>query len=127
MLKVCELQDLDVKFTMDPTGQFQVVEAVRNTAPRSPLEKLNMWYEVSISSTGIDELLEKNKFLEIGHTVEWTLEDLQKLNGSIQMLQPACQMLVQMNGVGFYNSNDIKFQSKDDDVAPAPADDDKPW
>ncbi|KAF7899192.1 uncharacterized protein EAF01_008405 [Botrytis porri] len=61
------------------------------------------WQEVSITSVAIDKLLEQNMTLELGEEVQWTLQDLAAKKVSNALIKPACAMLAQMDGVGFYN------------------------
>ncbi|KAF7959887.1 hypothetical protein EAE96_001490 [Botrytis aclada] len=61
------------------------------------------WQEVSITSVAMDKLLEQNMALELGEEVQWTVQDLAAKKVSNALIKPACTMLAQMDGVGFYN------------------------
>ncbi|KAF5876184.1 uncharacterized protein Bfra_002586 [Botrytis fragariae] len=61
------------------------------------------WQEVSITSVAMDKLLEQNMTLELGEEVSWTVQDLAARKVSNTLIKPACTMLAQMDGVGFYN------------------------
>ncbi|KAF7940225.1 uncharacterized protein EAE98_000352 [Botrytis deweyae] len=61
------------------------------------------WQEVSITSVAMDKLLEQNMTLELGEEVQWTAQDLAAKKVSNTLIKPACTMLAQMDGVGFYN------------------------
>ncbi|EDN96761.1 hypothetical protein SS1G_01687 [Sclerotinia sclerotiorum 1980 UF-70] len=67
------------------------------------------WQEVSITSVPMNNLLQQNMKLELGEEVQWTIQDLAEKNVSNSFIKPACTMLVQMDGVGFYNDGqDLK-------------------
>ncbi|CAD6443405.1 e7493fd6-28ec-4b73-84a5-0dc9c15078a9 [Sclerotinia trifoliorum] len=67
------------------------------------------WQEVSITSVPMNNLLQQNMKLELGEEVQWTIQDLAVKNVSNSFIKPACTMLVQMDGVGFYNDGqDLK-------------------
>lgn len=61
------------------------------------------WYEASITSVTMDKLLQQNVNLELGEEVSWTASDLAAKKLSNTFIKPACTMLAQMDGVGFYN------------------------
>lgn len=62
------------------------------------------WQEVSITSVAMNNLLEQNTNLELGEEVSWTVQDLEARKISNTFIKPACIMLAQMDGVGFYNN-----------------------
>ncbi|ESZ90376.1 hypothetical protein SBOR_9233 [Sclerotinia borealis F-4128] len=67
------------------------------------------WQEVSITSVVMNDLLQQNMKLELGEEASWTLQDLAVKKVSNTFIHPACVMLAQMDGVGFYNDiQDIK-------------------
>ncbi|KAJ8071133.1 hypothetical protein OCU04_001473 [Sclerotinia nivalis] len=67
------------------------------------------WQEVSITSVAMNNLLQQNMKLELGEEVRWTIQDLAVKKVSNSFIKPACTMLVQMDGVGFYNDGqDLK-------------------
>ncbi|THV51558.1 hypothetical protein BGAL_0107g00310 [Botrytis galanthina] len=61
------------------------------------------WQEISITSVAMDKLLQQNMTLELGEEVQWTVQDLAAKKVSNTLIKPACTMLAQMDGVGFYN------------------------
>ncbi|KAI9647347.1 hypothetical protein NHQ30_003732 [Ciborinia camelliae] len=63
------------------------------------------WHEASITSVSMDNLLQQNTNLELGEEVSWTVPDLEVKKVSNTFIKPACDMLVQMDGVGFYNDS----------------------
>lgn len=67
------------------------------------------WHEASITSVTMDNLLQQNVNLGLGEEVSWTITDLVKKRVSNTFIEPACVMLAQMDGVGFYNDvQDLK-------------------
>lgn len=73
------------------------------------MEKEQHWHEVSITSVAMDHLLQQNMNLELGEEVPWTISDLEVKKISNTFIKPACAMLAQMDGVGFYNDfKDLK-------------------
>ncbi|QSZ33970.1 hypothetical protein DSL72_005550 [Monilinia vaccinii-corymbosi] len=61
------------------------------------------WHEASITSVTMNKLLQQNVHLELGEEVSWTVPDLAVKRVSNTLIEPACAMLAQMDGVGFYN------------------------
>ena len=66
-----------------------------------------LWQEVSISCPKADHILEQNKTLELGEETSWTPEKLSAVDTLPSLYLPACEMIKQMDGVGFYNNNEI--------------------
>ena len=75
---------------------------------KEPTKEKN-WQEVSITSSQMNNLLQQNVELELGEEVPWTIQDLATRKVSDTFIKPACAMLAQMDGVGFYNDGqDLK-------------------
>lgn len=70
-----------------------------------------LWHEVSISCPSADEIFEQNKTLELGEEASWTAERLSAVGAVSSLYRPACQMVKQMDGVGFYNNNEMSVQT----------------
>ena len=58
------------------------------------------WYEATVSSARMEELLQQNEALEPGDEVDWTLEQLEREGVFEDIYQPACQVVKRMDGVG---------------------------
>lgn len=58
------------------------------------------WYEATVSSARMEELLQQNASLEPGDEVEWTLEQLEREGVFEDIYQLACQIAKRMDGVG---------------------------
>jgi hypothetical protein len=71
------------------------------------------WFEVSLASVTMDEFLEENPQLQLGQESQWRLKDLSKNKVSECLIRPACEMLTQMDGVGFYNDNGLRKKIRD--------------
>jgi hypothetical protein len=67
---------------------------------------LFLWHEVAISAPEITSLLQENIALELGEEASWNAEQLSAATLQSVVL-PACEMVKQMDGVGFYNHNEI--------------------
>ncbi|KUI66721.1 hypothetical protein VM1G_01474 [Cytospora mali] len=74
------------------------------------------WYEASISSARMEELLKQNEALAPGDEVEWTLEQLEQEGVFEDIYRPACQIVKRMDGVGVKCHNGMPQR----DVAKAP-------
>jgi hypothetical protein len=72
---------------------------------------LFLWHEVSISCPMADEILEQNKTLELGEEAFWTPEMLLNVDAVPSIYLPACIMVKQMDGIGFYNNNEMTVQT----------------
>ena len=70
-----------------------------------------IWHEVSISCPDADKLFEQNKIVELGEEAPWDFEKLSNINAIQSLYIPACEMLKQMDGVGFYNDNGAEASS----------------
>lgn len=49
--------------------------------------------------------------LVLGEEPSWTPEKLSEVNAAQSMYLPACEMLKQMDGVGFYNDNEVDVKA----------------
>ena len=62
-----------------------------------------LWYEIGIISTMANNLLHQNVNLEAGEETAWTVRDMTSSGAFEALYRPACYMLTQMDGVGFWN------------------------
>lgn len=111
ILRISEVKALDVDSRCPyPGATFQIYKA---EPPQEHLEEpgdLNIWHEASISNVKLNEQLKQNTILELGDEAVWTPEKLEELGAVTAMYLPACEMLKQMDGVGYYNDNAINVQ-----------------
>ena len=112
VLHISEIHDLDVNAQIGKN--HTIYKAEPNTIARPGCEKVDYWHEVSISSTKATRDFEGNKTLLFGDETSWTPESLSKQDVAGSMYRPACEMLKQMDGIGFWNDNGIE----DDKAAP---------
>jgi hypothetical protein len=66
------------------------------------------WFEVSIHSTKVDEVLAQNEKLGLGDEAAWLPEHF--VDAAQALYLPACEMLKQMDGVGYHNDNGKDIQ-----------------
>jgi len=118
ILNVSELQDLMTK--QKATDEGRVFRAFRHLVYRSPSEFLDAWYEVSVSCPELDEKLKENESLEFGEEAKWELKDVESIQGADQILHPSCEMLLQMDGVGYWSLNDLDSKSYEAPPSPPP-------
>lgn len=115
------MQDLMLQFKTIAVADSHITifkASSKNPPNANPQEKLDMWYEVSITSPEIDRKLKE---------LTWTSKDIQGLNGTDQILQPACLMLQKMDGVGFYNFNGVTDARPTRDPSPPPPEPEQFW
>lgn len=109
LLNVYEFQDLQMRSrTVDDNEEYNARALPGENAP----DQLVSWYEVSISCPLISKALKINETLELGEEANWQPDEVSVL--AENLVRPACQMLKQMDGVGFYNNNGLKRS----DIAP---------
>jgi hypothetical protein len=77
-----------------------------------------LWYEAKITTNKADELLKENIDLEFGEEVSWTPKMLISTNIIEELVLPACEMIKQMDGVGFHNNNNIVVPAQSTYSAP---------
>ncbi|EPE31588.1 hypothetical protein GLAREA_12344 [Glarea lozoyensis ATCC 20868] len=83
------------------------VRIIRATYYNGPGSGFNYrWFTASIESVRGNELLVQNKKLELGEEAGWTPETFADVLPDLSI--PACQMLKQMDHVGYYNENGIR-------------------
>lgn len=113
--EVRELQMFDV-----PGDGCTIWKAIASTQSHTKIldpfqgQKYNMlylWHEASISCPEADEIFEQNKNIELGEEARWNSKDLTDIGAMQCLYQPACEMLKQMDGVGFYNDNEIDAEA----------------
>ncbi|CAL3966348.1 unnamed protein product [Diplocarpon coronariae] len=113
ILKIIEIQALDIYGGYVPGESFSIYEAKPGPADRLPIVKLNDWFQASISCAELDPLLDQNKSLELGDEAGWTLECVAKVNAAKSMYMPAVSMLKEMDAVGQASNNGSDFRSRD--------------
>jgi hypothetical protein len=111
ILKISALHSLDIHMMSVPEGIYFKVSP--GPADRKPCEKPGLveWFEVSISSAQLDDLLEQNEKLELGEEARWTPEEVLDLGIAKSIYLPALEMLKQMDGIGQYNHNGMDVRS----------------
>lgn len=107
ILKVSEVTELVLYSLLVPDKGTTVFKATTSLDFHPGCDGVNVWHEVSISSVEADSLYEQNKTLELGDETGWTLEDLSKIDAANALLLPGCEMLKQMDGIGYYNDNGV--------------------
>lgn len=108
-LNITEVQSLDIQGSAVPNNeQVSVFEGAPGHNNQPPTEKLGQWWEATISSPEADAAFEENKTLELGDEPTWTPDTLSKMHVASALYLPACEMLKQMDGVGFLNRNGIE-------------------
>ena len=116
ILKVCEVKDLQL-FDVHGDGELCTIwKAVGSLVPQQSGGTVGHiwiynWHEASITCPKADEMFEQNKSLELGDEASWTPEKLSNVAAAQSLYLPACEMLKQMDGVGFYNENGIDGQN----------------
>src|SRR5205814_1793291 len=66
------------------------------------------WYEVSLVSPIAQQILGENEALEFGEQPSWTEENFEeRVQVFESMCRPACYMVKEMDGMGFYNDNGL--------------------
>jgi hypothetical protein len=131
ILKISELHSLDIHMTPDPKTSSMYFELSPSPSDRKPCEKrgLGHWYEVSISSAQLDDLLDQNVKLQLGEEARWTPEGLSRLGFAESIYLPALAMLKKMDGVGQYNNNgvDVRFGASTTKSQATEKATDEPW
>lgn len=113
MLVVSYCQSLDTAGAWPPGNKICVFYGTPGPADRKPVEKLNAWQEVSITSSQISDIVRANEKLELGDQAGWTPADMS--GAAVDMCSHAFPMLRQMDGVGWEDENGVQIavQTKD--------------
>ena len=99
------MRELNIEIKDSPSTGGKVWTASTSPVARLGKDRLDAWYEISVSSARADELFEQNKWLELGEEASWTTESLSTANVAQAMYLPACEMIKKMDGVGYWNEN----------------------
>lgn len=107
-LKISTVQELP--FSMTPiekgTTIYQATTLEFASRDHNPMiNRRSFWHQASISSVEADAKFEENKTLELGDLPSWTPESLAGAAPAIYL--PACKMLKGMDGVGYWNDNNV--------------------
>ena len=70
-----------------------------------------LWHEMNITCPQADALFEQHKTLELGEEPSWGSRNIKEMQIIQALCRPACYMLKHMDGVGFYNDNEIDLTS----------------
>ena len=132
LLAVSEVRELQIEFVGGES--CTIWKAVGCLDPSMMLAQegyqykwLYLWHEVSISCPKANEMFEQNKSIELGDEAPWTPETLSNIDAVQSMYLPACEMLKQMDGVGFYNDNAIDTQPVQSSAAAAETEPPQPY
>ena len=110
VLMISEIQDLDVNQAHISDRELYVFDAKRNLNPRKPTEKVDAWYEASLSCPVLDQQLRNSENSGTGGISKWRSEALSVGNLDEQLFLPACQMLKKIDGIGYYTDNEINVE-----------------
>ncbi|CZS88930.1 uncharacterized protein RCO7_04602 [Rhynchosporium graminicola] len=123
VLKVSELQSLDIDGGPAAEKPFWIFEAKPGNPDLAPIDKLTMWYEASTSSVELDAVVKQNESLDLGDETAWTLEDVANMGASKALYLPALVMLKQMDGVGqnSLNGSDYRIRRQNAHIMQAQA------
>lgn len=129
MRQVCRLQHQNQKTYLDVTkiSPTRKIEE-ESTATYWTVQKLlsdnletgvfSQWFEVTVSSVRLEELLEQNKRLIPGDEAEWTVEQLQQENLLTEIYQQTAEVVKKMNGVGVICDNAYKKRPRPQNSGP---------
>lgn len=112
VLKVSEVQALDIDGGAIPEKPFLIFEAKPGNPDRAPIDKLTTWYEACTTSAKLDTALKQNESLDLGDETAWTLDDVANMEASKALYSPAFEMLQQMDGVGQHSHNGSDYRSR---------------
>ncbi|KAH8674739.1 hypothetical protein BGZ60DRAFT_557090 [Tricladium varicosporioides] len=113
VLQISKVQTLVVgrEKTADEQSVVYVCSQFLSTAKPCEIHGwMSTWYEVNISSLTANQLFKQNETLELGNEAAWTIEDISKLNAAQDLYLPACEMLKQMDGIGYHNDNGMDLE-----------------
>ncbi|RDL38391.1 uncharacterized protein BP5553_02731 [Venustampulla echinocandica] len=120
VLKISEIQALDTNARGVPEMDLVVFKAWLNTIQsRKACQKLDSWYQASISCIKAHEMLKENKTLELGEEAGWTPVSLSRIDTAKALVVPACQMLKQMDAIGYHNDNGVERKTRAPPPTPA--------
>jgi hypothetical protein len=111
-LKIDEVQDLSIRCRsalQKPAIVFDASPWVEDEL-HSEAFLIPNWIEASIYSTEVDDLLSQNQKLELGDEAGWLPEHFAKADAAEALYLPACEMLKQMDGIGYHNEHPKKVQ-----------------
>ena len=99
--------------TLQDQGEHHELAYIRATTRKKAdqeTQSIPCWYEAAITSNAVEEAFEENMNLEIAQEARWTpssllTEDANK--GLRDLLNPACDMIKSMDGIGYYNDNEL--------------------
>lgn len=94
-LHITEVQDLSVEEI--PNHIYRAFAS----SDESAIMNGRLWWEASVSSTEVDQMLKENESLEIGEVALWSVEDLAKSNVIANLLDLTQQMVTRMDSIGF--------------------------
>jgi len=105
-LRVDEVQELYLRSRTAP-NKARVFDAYPHA--QKPPDFLPYWFELSLHSTKIDGFMAQHEKLEIGDEASWLPEHL--FDAAQALYLPACEMLKQMDGIGYHNDNGKDIRS----------------
>jgi hypothetical protein len=108
VLKIIEVQSLDVEDAWKSDGLSCIFWGMSGPKDRKPYEKLSSWHEVSIASAQATKAFEENKSLKLGEEAAWTADSIS--SAAWDMCSPACEMLKQMDDIGWNNENGVPLE-----------------
>jgi hypothetical protein len=110
-LKIDEVQDLSIRYRPALHKAAIVFDASPQEAELNSIPfQVPNWIEASIHSTKVDKFMSQNEHLELGDEAGWFPEDFYTADAAQALYLPACEMLKQMDGIGYHNEHPKKVQ-----------------
>lgn len=118
--QVCRFQSRDEKAYLDVTrilplekvSQDDVYCKMKNIKADQKAGVFSQWYEVSISSVRLEEILKQNENLVPGDHANWTVDQLQEEGIFTDLYNQAVEVVKRINGVGVDCDNGIEERQR---------------
>ncbi|RKF72683.1 hypothetical protein GcM3_097017 [Golovinomyces cichoracearum] len=109
ILQISEVQSLDFLVREYPAKKLSIFHTFVTQGEEDSHQNLKLWYEVAISSKGIDDALSKYQGLELGELPDWHTKSLESSFSPRSIYLPACWMLRTLDGIGNHNDNGLEI------------------
>lgn len=112
ILEVTEIQNLRVEFIDHTERKTRIVRAWSIGDISKELRNKPTWFEVSISSKEMNRALQENEKLDLGEETQWKTEHMMEKCVGSELFAKACNVIKQIDGMGFYNDNGETVREK---------------
>lgn len=113
ILSITEVDQLYLLGVEHDGRQSRIYRALHNPGQGPVPDVWRRWYEASISSKALKNLLVENESLTFAEEANWSVNDVLNVGIGVDMCEFACKMVRNIDGLGYFNDAIVMGAGRD--------------